>query len=172
MFQPAKYAADLLPPELERLTQIMGETSRGGIVIGTLGSCEWVGRRGIAYWRGVGWGGFGAGSGLGWVWACNVGHGARGTERVWLGTERVWLGTSRVWLGTSDTRRWRVLPIARRVLREGTGGEGRSRGGGCRHGRPACRPDDDRSPFVKRRVQCQALRVWRKVSARAFRVEC
>ncbi|GFZ47902.1 hypothetical protein JCM24511_05649 [Saitozyma sp. JCM 24511] len=38
MFQPAKYAADLLPPEVERLTQIMGETSRGGIVIGTLGS--------------------------------------------------------------------------------------------------------------------------------------
>jgi hypothetical protein len=45
MFQPAKYAADLLPPEVERLTRIMGETSRGGIVIGTLGSCEWVGRR-------------------------------------------------------------------------------------------------------------------------------
>ncbi|RSH92338.1 PAB-dependent poly(A)-specific ribonuclease subunit 3 [Saitozyma podzolica] len=30
MFQPAKYAADLLPPEVERLTRIMGETSRGG----------------------------------------------------------------------------------------------------------------------------------------------
>jgi hypothetical protein len=40
MFKPGKYAADLLPPHIERVTRIMGETTRGGMIIGGLGSCE------------------------------------------------------------------------------------------------------------------------------------
>ncbi|ORY31934.1 hypothetical protein BCR39DRAFT_524678 [Naematelia encephala] len=39
IFLPEKYASELLPPHYERVTTIMGNTVRGQIVIGGLGSC-------------------------------------------------------------------------------------------------------------------------------------
>lgn len=41
IFQPGKYGADLLPPGIETMTTIMGDTTRGQMVIGGLGSCQW-----------------------------------------------------------------------------------------------------------------------------------
>ncbi|KAK4683830.1 hypothetical protein P7C73_g6387, partial [Tremellales sp. Uapishka_1] len=40
IFMPEKYGADLLPPRIERVTSIVGGTTRGQMVIGGLGSCE------------------------------------------------------------------------------------------------------------------------------------
>ena len=39
IFTPGKYAADILPSTLERLTQVVGDTVRGQMIIGGLGSC-------------------------------------------------------------------------------------------------------------------------------------
>lgn len=39
IFRPEAYALDLLPPNLERFTQIIGNTMRGRMAISQLGSC-------------------------------------------------------------------------------------------------------------------------------------
>ena len=40
IFNPQDYGADLLPEGVERLTKIIGDTSRGQMIIGALGNCE------------------------------------------------------------------------------------------------------------------------------------
>jgi hypothetical protein len=39
IFTPGNYAADILPTKLEKLTQVVGDTIRGQMIIGGLGSC-------------------------------------------------------------------------------------------------------------------------------------
>lgn len=40
IFTPGQYASDLLPAGVERVTAVLGDTIRGQMIIGGLGSCE------------------------------------------------------------------------------------------------------------------------------------